>query len=227
MTRRGFTLIELLVVIAIIAILAAILFPVFARAREKARQASCQSNEKQLALGTLMYAQDYDERLPMRWVQFADGSRYYIPEMIYPYIKNTQLFECPSVSTDVSLLTLGTIPLSYGWLGGSPSHPGASGTAPCSICGRVCSQNYHIFDGYRSVKMAVIAAPANNIMIHEGFSVLCPDYDNGNHTFCDRTAMEQYQNHNGTNNYAFVDGHVKALQQVDPGQITPSSDDDR
>ena len=62
--RRGFTLIELLVVIAIIAILAAILFPVFARAREKARQSSCLSNVKQLALGTMMYCQDYDERLP-------------------------------------------------------------------------------------------------------------------------------------------------------------------
>jgi len=60
--RRGFTLIELLVVIAIIAILAAILFPVFARAREKARQASCESNEKQLMLSVLMYVQDFDER---------------------------------------------------------------------------------------------------------------------------------------------------------------------
>ena len=65
MRRNGFTLIELLVVIAIIAILAAILFPVFARAREKARQASCQSNLKQLTLGLLMYAQDYDTRYPI------------------------------------------------------------------------------------------------------------------------------------------------------------------
>ncbi|MFA4044255.1 MAG: hypothetical protein HZRFUVUK_001041, partial [Candidatus Fervidibacterota bacterium] len=65
--HRGFTLIELLVVIAIIAILAAILFPVFARAREKARQASCQSNLKQIGLAIFQYAQDYDERLPLAW----------------------------------------------------------------------------------------------------------------------------------------------------------------
>ena len=65
--RSGFTLIELLVVIAIIAILAAILFPVFARARESARRTSCISNLKQLALGTMMYAQDYDETYPMSY----------------------------------------------------------------------------------------------------------------------------------------------------------------
>ncbi len=75
MKHRGFTLIELLVVIAIIAILAAILFPVFARAREKARQTSCLSNVKQLGLGFLMYAQDYDERLlPMS----NSGGRWYV-----------------------------------------------------------------------------------------------------------------------------------------------------
>lgn len=66
MKRTGFTLIELLVVIAIIAILAAILFPVFARAREKARQSSCLSNQKQIGLAILMYNQDYDERV-IQW----------------------------------------------------------------------------------------------------------------------------------------------------------------
>ena len=97
MCRRGFTLIELLVVIAIIAILAAILFPVFAKAREKARQSSCLSNHKQIVLAALQYAQDYDER----GVMFADGvnwstKTYLWPWALSPYIKNTQIFECPS-----------------------------------------------------------------------------------------------------------------------------------
>ena len=91
--HRGFTLIELLVVIAIIAILAAILFPVFARAREKARQASCQSNEKQIGLALLMYIQDYDE-IFMRHCYSTGNSCW--ARKIEPYTKNTQLTVCPS-----------------------------------------------------------------------------------------------------------------------------------
>ncbi|MFO7946111.1 MAG: DUF1559 domain-containing protein [Armatimonadota bacterium] len=110
MTRKGFTLIELLVVIAIIAILAAILFPVFARAREKARQSNCLSNIKQLMTGVLMYSQDYDEMYPEAVVvalpsyTSPDGTTVTAgfmpwPMCIYPYIKNVQIFNCPSVST--------------------------------------------------------------------------------------------------------------------------------
>ena len=115
MTRRtGFTLIELLVVIAIIAILAAILFPVFARAREKARQTSCLSNVKQVMLGIKMYCQDYDERNPTDRLQIVGATamsggismlpgcnqNYYLPwfEAIMPYVKNYQLLKCPSDS---------------------------------------------------------------------------------------------------------------------------------
>jgi len=98
--RQGFTLIELLVVIAIIAILAAILFPVFARARENARRASCQSNLKQIALGVFMYDQDYDEKMP--WVHVnASGNvsasnPYGWDDALQPYLKSTQIFQCPS-----------------------------------------------------------------------------------------------------------------------------------
>lgn len=95
MSHRAFTLIELLVVIAIIAILAAILFPVFARAREKARQSSCLSNVKQLATGTLMYVQDYDERFPILYCT-QSAPRFSWFSEIYPYVRNKQIYRCPS-----------------------------------------------------------------------------------------------------------------------------------
>lgn len=101
--RKGFTLIELLVVIAIIAILAAILFPVFAKAREKARQTSCLSNVKQLMLGWTQYAQDYDERtcsIRYAWgpnpggICDPAGINWWVT--LQPYVKNEQIFICPS-----------------------------------------------------------------------------------------------------------------------------------
>jgi prepilin-type N-terminal cleavage/methylation domain-containing protein len=120
--NRGFTLIELLVVIAIIAILAAILFPVFARAREAARKATCLSNLKQIALAAIMYAQDYDEVLPAAnasgsacsahpvdpanlWVNFSGGTfaagvgstdYWQIADLLVPYIKSLDIFNCPT-----------------------------------------------------------------------------------------------------------------------------------
>jgi prepilin-type N-terminal cleavage/methylation domain-containing protein/prepilin-type processing-associated H-X9-DG protein len=114
--RRGFTLIELLVVIAIIAILAAILFPVFAQAREAARKSSCISNSKQIGLGMLMYVQDYDETFPANrpncshgdgggfpyWGQDGNGiddfhmQAQWFAFVIQPYIKNQGIFKCPS-----------------------------------------------------------------------------------------------------------------------------------
>lgn len=92
-SRRAFTLIELLVVIAIIAILAAILFPVFAQAREKARQATCVSNGKQIAVGMMMYVQDYDEIFPQSW---TSGQPQRWMHKFQPYTKNRQINDCPS-----------------------------------------------------------------------------------------------------------------------------------
>ena len=99
----GFTLIELLVVIAIIAILAAILFPVFAQARESARQTACLSNTKQIGLGLMMYVQDYDEKMPALFANIAPingGGLDRIPydQQILPYIKNDGVYSCPSDS---------------------------------------------------------------------------------------------------------------------------------
>jgi len=97
-SRKAFTLIELLVVIAIIAILAAILFPVFARARENARRASCLSNEKQIGLGMMQYLQDYDEHYMVQ----DENTDYLWYEPLQPYIKSDQLFRCPSKTPDGS-----------------------------------------------------------------------------------------------------------------------------
>jgi len=102
--RRGFTLIELLVVIAIIAILAAILFPVFAQAREAARRTQCGSNLRNLNAAMLMYVQDYDETFPLGAYAIAGGAMMW-HDMIDPYVKNTGIWHCPSSSvkkTDAS-----------------------------------------------------------------------------------------------------------------------------
>lgn len=109
MRQRGFTLIELLVVIAIIAILAAILFPVFAQAREKARQTKCLNQSRQIGLGIMMYIQDYDETfMPQPWpggcpeagyfTTMPNQPRQHWATMVFPYIKNDGIFDCPSYS---------------------------------------------------------------------------------------------------------------------------------
>src|SRR5579862_1239618 len=106
-SKRAFTLIELLVVIAIIAILAAILFPVFAQAREKARAISCLSNTKQLGLAVMMYVQDYDETYPLTafWNDVGGtpgfAANFYLwssQRCTQPYIKNTDIYKCPDDS---------------------------------------------------------------------------------------------------------------------------------
>jgi prepilin-type processing-associated H-X9-DG protein/prepilin-type N-terminal cleavage/methylation domain-containing protein len=117
--KTGFTLIELLVVIVIIIILAAILFPVFARARENARRASCMSNLKQISLGILMYTQDYDERFPPSAANNNQDpqSERFLYNRLDSYIKNAQVFVCPSDTTN-KVFSYG---YNYAYFGATPS----------------------------------------------------------------------------------------------------------
>ncbi|MCW3095711.1 MAG: prepilin-type N-terminal cleavage/methylation domain [Chthonomonadaceae bacterium] len=176
MKQRGFTLIELLVVIAIIAILAAILFPVFAQARAKARQASCTSNVKQLSLGVMMYIQDYDETFPFwNWGDsYGSGSRTpnhfesFWANAIYPYVKNGQVYACPS-SNDRSTTRQN---LMWAWL--SSAQIPTSGIVPALLdvpinygfsepleSGNVCGQ-----DGNHSgCTVASLDTPANTLVV--------------------------------------------------------------
>jgi prepilin-type N-terminal cleavage/methylation domain-containing protein/prepilin-type processing-associated H-X9-DG protein len=113
----GFTLIELLVVIAIIALLAAILFPVFAKVREKARQSTCSSNEKQIGMALLQYVQDYDEAYPIgnTFGSYYDQGAGWAGS-VYPYLKSTAVFHCPDDPTDVNVAIVPPlIPVSYGF----------------------------------------------------------------------------------------------------------------
>jgi prepilin-type N-terminal cleavage/methylation domain-containing protein len=127
--QRAFTLIELLVVIAIIAILAAILFPVFAQAREKARGAACLSNLKQIGLATAMYLQDYDNcypsqqrngvnvNLPGGPIVYTNTEQNYMDEL-YPYVRNTRVFTCPSDVPNPGVDAWAIYKLKGGWSNG-------------------------------------------------------------------------------------------------------------
>ena len=196
--RKGFTLIELLVVIAIIAILAAILFPVFARAREKARQASCQSNLKEIALAWLMYAQDWDEMVvPLRGPfcpactptpGFPDtGDHIYYWEILHPYIKNVQIWACPScgsTSADMKKVSYGLSRYVMGWYGYE--------TPPTAQ--------------YCCIKLSDFTAPAETIIFGDGW-----------HYKEIRNEISRYPMpwHNGMANLAWADGHVKAMRSPD------------
>ncbi len=195
-SRRGFTLIELLVVIAIIAILAAILFPVFARAREKARQASCLSNTKQLGLAFMMYAFDYDETIPPTYLGNwrADAPTEW-PDLIYPYVKNAQVFACPSEHWDLNLVVMRPVPLSYG-------------------------MNMEFGYSAPGVPLARIDKPAETILIADSGAHWCSNgtsvctghtkYINWVRRVDEYTRHSIYLRHNETANVAFCDGHSKA-----------------
>jgi len=224
--RKGFTLIELLVVIAIIAILAAILFPVFAKAREKARQSSCLSNTKQLALGVLQYSQDYDERFPAKWWYFIHvppnqtASSNYLTwaECILPYVKNDQVFQCPSRQFTQAQMPYTTYPFAYNYNGAntvSASDATAAGLDWCAL--------------------GTVQMPANMVMLYDGWTMDTWWYAQWHADIINRnpggagwgsSTFDTVLRHNDGANVAFVDGHCKWVKSATTSQFTRNADPD-
>lgn len=236
---KGFTLIELLVVIAIIAILAAILFPVFAQARESARTTSCLSNEKQISLGVLMYNQDYDERFPVFVYALQAGDprkdqrdvsggaymdeNFGWDEACQPYIKNKSLLFCPSANGPGNDYTVSS-KRDNEWTGSM------NYTNNCRLTGRT--------DG-STRSLATLSYPAQTILLSE-------NGEQGTEGACrseidewgwagrqDQAMVAQAQNfpqfkpgpltrHKGGANYAFTDGHAKWINAKSLGLKTDS-----
>lgn len=219
-TYRGFTLIELLVVIAIIAILAAILFPVFAQAREAARKTACLSNMNQIGKGLLMYVQDYDEQYPCvgpgtsssaitttdmygntspggDWLEIRFWSG-----MIMPYVKNTQVFFCPSGTRENSVPKL-------------PAPTYSSNTKTIRELGFVLENIAWNYDGLTPRYNGTIAAldfPSETMMLMDAAESGIGAWGRNSRTRL--TAHIQYaaKRHHGMANIGYADGHTKATK---------------
>ena len=242
--KKAFTLVELLVVIAIIAILAAILFPVFARARENARRSSCQSNLKQMGLGLMQYAQDYDERAPLRRVfpnGAPSGAAYAPPEdgaersyddyswrtVTQPYIKSTQIFSCPSnpqndlPSYDPEFTRSYAGNWAFARGGTERGYFNDQGSVPPAAPTKT------------GLHLSEINAPSELISVVEIWNVPwvtynidrdAPGYNDtgeiytgqqgGGENSSNAYAVSLFAGHLGTSNYLFADGHVKAMRPM-------------
>ncbi len=198
--RTGFTLIELLIVISIISILAAILFPVFARARENARRTSCLSNGKQIGMGLTMYLQDYDEMMPLYY--FTGSVSYAWNFVLTPYIKNDQVFICPS-ATQIET-----------WCGPTSVKTWASG-----------SYGYSQFLGNTTpVALAAVQMPSETIAIGEITHTIDPSMYYAPTTWANNRAglcggATKYGDQVATRHFdgsimVFMDGHTKWLKKT-------------
>lgn len=194
--KRGFTLIELLVVIAIIAILAAILFPVFAKAREKARSTSCLNNLKQYGLAYMQYAQDYDEWLPGFLTGNTTGSRYEWHKVIMPYVKNTQMLYCPSTMFQLTPNRYATTTTASPSSGGTDYFGFNMGTIPNP------SEKFLLLDGAGST--------AVNGVVSSKSCAVYGLYDTADAAW-GACRGHMWRSHNEMSNVAFCDGHAKIM----------------
>lgn len=201
MQRKGFTLIELLVVIAIIAILAAILFPVFAKAREKARQSTCTSNLKQIMTSLNMYGQDYDERFPSGPNWGSPDPWVLWPDMLQPYVKSLDVYVCPSNGGQLAGKVVAYHGVNY------PKFP-----------------TYAVTDAFQTapgVTLAEIPSPASKWFIGDSnhpnsgnaagwfTASMCNQWTCG--ALASATRIPQVPHSDGLN-FGYVDGHVKWLK---------------
>ena len=215
--RFAFTLIELLVVIAIIAILAAILFPVFARARENARRSSCQSNLKQIGLGIMQYMQDYDETVMPHWLGpdvFPGNIRWM--DLTQPYVKSTQIFVCPSQSD--AKYTIGSATETGSYTGSSAYFDDATRTS------------MSIVNSNELVKLSEMETPTTTFWVSDssGYTPKRPEGFEFPFTTADTLSLTTTQppaitssafparflpfRHLDTINVLFCDGHVKSIK---------------
>jgi prepilin-type N-terminal cleavage/methylation domain-containing protein/prepilin-type processing-associated H-X9-DG protein len=240
MKRKAFTLIELLVVVAIISILASILFPVFARARENARRSSCLSNLKQIGLGFMMYTQDYDEHLPSDTMELGGGN-YILPNghtsgagkpawpiLIYSYVKNWQVYNCPSADASMKYngdALTAAVAFSYSYnYGGTAIAPSSS-----SECNPGRTYNCGVAlgpDGTIGASLAAVEDPSGTIEVIEGSSTGIR-YRPADFTGTSSAAYDKLHESGACSTYGlyvcgrvrhletvgtlFVDGHVKAM----------------
>ncbi len=196
--RSAFTLIELLVVIAIIAILAAILFPVFARARENARRSSCTSNLKQIGLGMIQYAQDYDEKYLAQSITGVPTTNRHFGALLQPYLKSKQIFVCPSAAgTEIAINTVN-------YSGGTTDHIWTADAATFGgdFKGSYAMNQKFSFGVLGPLSLAEITKPSETGLF---FDASWPESQGAG----DTSFLAASKRHLDGGNIAYADGHVK------------------